>query len=134
MRRFVIGSHHLLAHGLRDTLEFLTCKDNITDISAYMDDTDAEEQIRQVFASFDPEDEVIIMTDMLGGSVNQKFCPYMTEHRHLISGINLPCALSLALQPEDVLLTKEEIHQIVEESSYQPLPDTASSISYLSDF
>lgn len=134
MRRFVIGSHHLLAHGLRDTLEFLTCKDNITDISAYMDDTDAEEQIRQVFASFDPEDEVIIMTDMLGGSVNQKFCPYMTEHRHLISGINLPCALSLALQPEDVLLTKEEIHQIVEESSYQPLPDTASSISCLSVF
>ena len=75
-----------------------------------------EEQIRQVFASFDPEDEVIIMTDMLGGSVNQKFCPYMAEHRHLISGINLPCALSLALQPEDVFLTKEQIRQIVEES------------------
>ena len=43
MRRFVIGSHHLLAHGLRDTLEFLTSKDNITDISAYMDDSDVEE-------------------------------------------------------------------------------------------
>ena len=92
MRRFVIGSHHLLAHGLRDTLEFLTCKENIIDISAYVDDTDAEEQIAQVFASIAPEDEVIIMTDMLGGSVNQKFCPYMTEHRHLISGINLPSA------------------------------------------
>ena len=48
MRRFVIGSHHLLAHGLRDTLEFLTSKDNITDISAYMDDSDVEEQIARV--------------------------------------------------------------------------------------
>ena len=53
MRRFVIGSHHLLAHGLRDTLEFLTSKDNITDISAYMDDSDVEEQIARVFASLD---------------------------------------------------------------------------------
>lgn len=116
MRRFVIGSHHLLAHGFRDTLEFLTCKDNITDISAYVDDSDADEEIARLFASFDPEDEVIIMTDMLGGSVNQKFCPYMAEHRHLISGINLPCALSLALQPDDTFLTKEQIRRIVEES------------------
>lgn len=116
MRRFVIGSHHLLAHGLRDTLEFLTNKDNITDVSAYMDDSDVEEQIARVFAAFAPEDEVIIMTDMLGGSVNQKFCPYMAEHRHLISGINLPCALSLALQPEDGYLTRQQIRQILEES------------------
>ena len=56
MRRFVIGSHHRLAYGLRDTLEFLTCKENIIDISAYVDDTDAEEQIAQVFASIAPED------------------------------------------------------------------------------
>ena len=133
MRRFVIGSHHRLAYGLRDTLEFLTCKENIIDISAYVDDTDAEGQIAQVFASIAPEDEVIIMTDMLGGSVNQKFCSYMAEHRHLISGINLPCALSLALQPEDTYLTEEQILQIVEESrnhliyvnKYQAVDDQA---------
>lgn len=116
MRKFVIGSHHRLAYGLKDTLEFLTCKENIIDISAYIDDSDVEEQIARFFASFAPEDEVIIMTDMLGGSVNQKFCPYMAEHRHLISGINLPCALSLALQSEDTYLTGEQILQIVEES------------------
>jgi len=116
MRRFVIASHHLLAHGLKDTLAFLTSKENIFDISAYMDDTDLEDQIRELFASFDEEDEVVVMTDMLGGSVNQQFCPYMGEHCHLICGINLPCALSLMLQPEDTPLTAEQIRYIVEES------------------
>lgn len=116
MRRFVIASHHLLAHGLKDTLNFLTCREGIVDISAYMDDSDLEEKIQEVFASFDDEDEVVMMTDMLGGSVNQKFCPYIRRNRHLICGINLPCALSLVLQPEEQELTPELVRGIVEES------------------
>lgn len=116
MRRFVTASHHLLAHGLKDTLSFLTSKDNITDISAYMDDSDLSDQIRRLFASFDDGDEIVIMTDMLGGSVNQEFCSYISERCHLICGINLPCALSLVLQPEDQPLTPDEVRRIVEES------------------
>lgn len=57
-----------------------------------------------------------MMTDMLGGSVNQHFCPYMSEKRHLICGINLPCALSLVLLPDDLPLTSQGIRQIVEDS------------------
>ena len=34
MRRYIIASHHLLAHGLKDTLNFLTSMDGIIDISA----------------------------------------------------------------------------------------------------
>ena len=116
MRRYIIASHHLLAHGLKDTLNFLTSMDGIIDISAYMDDTDLPTQIKELFDSFDPEDEVVMMTDMLGGSVNQQFCPYVNDHRHLICGINLPCALSLVLQPQDMPLTAETIRTIVEES------------------
>lgn len=116
MRRFIIASHHLLAYGLKDTLNFLTAKNDITDISAYLDDSDLDEQIQSIFSEFAPQDEVVIMTDMLGGSVNQKFCSYMGENRHLISGINLPCALSLMLQPEDIPLTHQKVREIVEES------------------
>ena len=67
MRRYIIASHHLLANGLKDTLNFLTSMDGIIDISAYMDDTDLPTQIKELFDSFDPEDEVVMMTDMLGG-------------------------------------------------------------------
>ena len=75
MRRYIIASHHLMAHGLADTLRFLTSREDIIDISAYIDDSDLETMIRTAFESFDPEDEVVIMTDMLGGSVNQHSAP-----------------------------------------------------------
>ena len=39
--------------------------DGIIDISAHMDDTDLPTQIKELFDSFDPEDEVVMMTDML---------------------------------------------------------------------
>lgn len=116
MRRFVIASHHQMAFGLKDTLQFLTSRENITDISAYVDDERLEEQVGRVMASFGPEDEIVVLTDMLGGSVNQYFCSYMGERCHLISGVNLPCALSLVLQPEDLPLTRELVHGIVEEA------------------
>ena len=48
--------------------------------------------------------------------MNQQFCPYTNDHRHLICGINLPCALSLVLQPQDMPLTAETVRNIVEES------------------
>jgi PTS system mannose-specific IIA component len=116
MRRFVIASHHLMASGLKDTLEFLTSRTGIIDISAYMDDSNLEERIQTIFEGFSEDDEVVMMTDMLGGSVNQKLFPYMTEHRHLISGINLPCALSLILQPDDAEMSMEQVSRIVEEA------------------
>ncbi|PST32850.1 PTS sugar transporter subunit IIA [Enterocloster lavalensis] len=116
MRRFVIASHHRMARGLKETLEFLTSRPDIVDISAYVDERDLDGQIREAFAGFGPEDEVVIMTDMLGGSVNQKFCQYMSDRCHLICGVNLPCALSLVLQPEDVPLTREAVRSVVEEA------------------
>lgn len=116
MRRYVIASHHRLAQGLKDTLEFLTACRDIRDINAYVDDRELDDQIREVFSSFDPEDEVIIMTDMLGGSVNQHFCPYMSERCHLICGINLICALGLVLLPENEPVTAKDIREIVEDA------------------
>ena len=89
MRRFVIASHHRMARGLKETLEFLTSRSDIVDISAYVDERDLDGQIREALAGFGLEDEVVIMTDMLGGSVNQKFCQYMSALRHLC-GIGSP--------------------------------------------
>ena len=116
MRRFVIASHHRMARGLKETLEFLTSRSDIVDISAYVDERDLDGQIREALAGFGPEDEVVIMTDMLGGSVNQKFCQSMSDRGHLRCGVNLPCALSLVLQPEDVPLTREAVRSVVEEA------------------
>lgn len=97
MRHIVIASHHRFAAGLRDTLEFIGGDLGIVDVNAYMDGTPLEEQVRAVFEAFAPEDEVLVFTDMMQGSVNQAFVPYIGPHVFLVTGVNVPCALELAL-------------------------------------
>lgn len=116
MRRFIFASHHKLAYGLKDTVDFLTGATKIIyDINAYLDDEtkDIDTVVAELFASFDDEDEVVVLVDMMGGSVYQKFYPYMSEKVHVICGMNLPMALSLVLAPEDERLTSEKVEQVL---------------------
>lgn len=116
MRRFIFASHHKLAYGLKDTVDFLTGATKIIyDINAYLDDEtkDIDTVVAELFASFDDEDEVVVLVDMMGGSVYQKFYPYMSEKVHVICGMNLPMALSLVLAPEDEHLTSEKVEQVL---------------------
>ena len=116
MRRFICASHHKLAYGLKDTVDFLTGATKIIyDINAYVDDEtkDIDTVVAELFASFDDEDEVVVLVDMMGGSVYQKFYPYMSEKVHVICGMNLPMALSLVLAPEDERLTSEKVEQVL---------------------
>lgn len=116
MRRFIFASHHKLAYGLKDTVDFLTgATKTIYDINAYLDDEtkDIDTVVAELFASFDDEDEVVVLVDMMGGSVYQKFYPYMSEKVHVICGMNLPMALSLVLVPEDECLTSEKVEQVL---------------------
>ena len=116
MRRFIFASHHKLAYGLKDTVDFLTgATKSIYDINAYLDDEtkDIDTVVAELFASFDDEDEVIVLVDMMGGSVYQKFYPYMSDTVHVICGMNLPMALSLVLAPEDERLTSEKVEQVL---------------------
>ena len=121
MRHYILASHHKLAYGLKDTLVFLTnMGEKLQDISAYIDnETSIDEQIKNAFSKIGENDEVIIMTDLVGGSVNQKFYPFMNNHIHLISGVNLPLALSLLLIPEDTKITKEKIQALIKEAQEQ---------------
>lgn len=114
MRRFVIASHQEFALGLKKTLEFLSGKENIHAIAAYVDNTPLEESIQNVFSGFDKDDEVVILTDMLQGSVNQSFYPYINDHVHLVCGVNVPCAMAFALYPDDEKLTPDDIREILD--------------------
>lgn len=116
MRRFIFASHHKLAYGLKDTVDFLTgATKTIYDINAYLDDEtkDIDTVVAELFASFDDEDEVVVLVDMMGGSVYQKFYPYMSEKVHVICGMNLPMALSFVLASEEENLTSEKVEQVL---------------------
>lgn len=116
MRRFIFASHHKLAYGLKDTVDFLAgATKTIYDINAYLDDEtkDIDTVVAELFASFDDEDEVVVLVDMMGGSVYQKFYPYMSEKVHVICGMNLPMALSFVLASEEECLTSEKVEQVL---------------------
>ena len=115
MVRYIFASHYSMADGLKETVEFLTSvKENLYTISAYVtEDYNIEEEIKKIFDGFQKDDKVVVMTDVLSGSVNQKFIPYMGENVFLITGINVPLAMELVLRPEECI-NKEQLSQSIE--------------------
>ena len=83
------------------------------------DESCLEREIECIFEGFSPEDEVLVMTDMMQGSVNQAFLKYVGEHVFLVTGINLPCALELVLYPSP--LSVEGIRGVIDRSREQLL-------------
>lgn len=100
MRHIILASHHRFAEGLKDTLEFIGGVEHMRAVCAYVDETPLEDLVEEAFASVGPEDEVLVLTDILQGSVNQAFASHMGERVFLVAGVNVACCLELALSAE----------------------------------
>lgn len=114
MKRFLLLSHGKFAKGMQDTLTIFLGDDHKFDaISAYVDNVDPVIEIENYFKQVTDEDQVIIFTDILGGSVNQLVLPYLQrEHTFIITGFNLPVLLELAFF--DGYISLDEIRTVVE--------------------
>ena len=114
-RKIILASHHQFASELADTVNFIS--NNAADIvalTAYMDNQPVEQQVKSLMASIPAEVEIVILTDMLAGSVNQQFFNYrMRPHTQIISGMNLPLALAIALEPTDHELTDQRVCDLI---------------------
>ena len=66
--------------------------------------------------SIPKEDDIIIMTDMFGGSVNNELLDLCKiENCHLVTGMNLLLVIGLCLGSEEEPIN-EQIHRLVEEA------------------
>ncbi|MDV7757535.1 PTS sugar transporter subunit IIA [Liquorilactobacillus mali] len=121
MRKFIIATHRSLARGLADSLEFFTKKGiDVYQINAYMGDNNfPEDKVQEIMNSFTDDDEVVILTDIVSGSVTQKMYPYINERTFLISGVNMPLALSLLLYPSNTFLSVNKIHKLIKQAREQ---------------
>ncbi len=116
MRKIVVASHSLLAQGFKDTLEFLTGKtDAISAVCAYVNDN-GEGLDAAVEEALAGADEVVVLTDMVGGSVNQRFSRFVSDRVHVIAGANLPLAMAVVLAGPDEQL---DFDAIVDEARQQ---------------
>ena len=110
-RILIIASHEKMADGMKDTLNFISggIQETIA-LSAYVDNRPVEEAVDEVMDGFEGEDEVVVLTDLMVGSVNQKFFKYRTRpHTHIVSGMNLPL-----MEPQGKYITEERMKEIIE--------------------
>jgi PTS system mannose-specific IIA component len=116
-RTILIASHHQLAAGMADTLQYITHVDLTVDVvTAYMDNTPVDAQIDSALSHIADENELFIFTDIMAGSVNQGFIKYLDRpHTHLITGMNLPVIMGVALNYQENYLSEDEVRKLVNE-------------------
>ncbi|WP_372756790.1 PTS N-acetylglucosamine transporter subunit IIBC [Lactococcus lactis] len=82
-----------------------------------MDNKPIGETIQEIFAERSEDEEVVVLTDLLAGSVNQNFFNYKNRpHTHIFTGMNMALGLSLLLEPTNDYLDVDRIHHIVSEA------------------
>ena len=104
MRKFLLATHCDMAQCMKRTTEYLLGQqENLDVINAYMeDDFDLTLLIADKLSKLGNSDELIVMTDMFGGSINNEFMLTLTDPRiYLLTGINLPLIIELVTAEED---------------------------------
>ncbi|MDF7683244.1 hypothetical protein PT287_06850 [Lactobacillus sp. ESL0679] len=120
MKKIIVITHYTLAKGYQETLAGLTGNDNIvTSICAYMNNEETPELKESIAKQLNTTDEFYLLTDLSFGSVNQIVSQFIADNIHVITGINLPFALELALAAKNNLPINLE--QMIDEARKQLL-------------
>lgn len=99
--KILIGSHGHMASGIKSALQILIGNDaeKVTVMDAYIDDKNIDVELEHFFEALSPEEEVIMLSDLYGGSVNQKMYLYLQRPKtYLVAGVNLAFIIELCLQ------------------------------------
>jgi fructoselysine and glucoselysine-specific PTS system IIA component len=104
-RKFLIATHGALASGFRSSLEMIAgAGDSVHLIQAYLDESKpVNEELANLFGSTGSEEEWVVFSDLLGGSItNQLVQAAAGKNVHIIAGFNLPLLLEVVLSdPEE---------------------------------
>ncbi|MDT2704228.1 PTS sugar transporter subunit IIA [Enterococcus dongliensis] len=111
--KYLIATHGDFSTGLINSLDLIIGNGKQIDFFKMTKDksaSDAEGEVRQYLNQYKNE-EIIVFTDVFGGSVANIFTQFLLEEFsfHLITGVNLPMLLSIILNSNDNL---EEVIQV----------------------
>ena len=117
-RTLLVASHSTLASGMTDALKFFAGDDSkIITLNAYVDNKPIAGQIKYIFNRFSDDEEVVVLTDLLAGSVNQEMYKYRERpHTQIITGMNLALGLAILLEPADKYLTATRINELIKDA------------------
>lgn len=100
MRKFLIASHGTFASGIKSSLDIIIgSMENVFLIEAYTGENKSiEDDLAEVLKQVSNEDELIVFTDLMGGSVTNQVLQYaLKENVFIVTGFNLPLLLDILL-------------------------------------
>lgn len=118
MNQIIIATHSKLAEGFYEAVKFFnSAADNVDFINCYVETNECEKQIREKLEQYQGRN-IIVCTDIAGGSVNQFAAKLTKEYSfHLVSGTNLAILLEMIFAFDD--LDAEGIKNILETAKAQ---------------
>lgn len=115
--KVLLVSHAYMAKGVKSSVELiLGPQENLYAISAYVNqDIPFEKEIKD-FLSENTNEKIVILTDLLGGSVNNEIIQLVAnmENVILLTGMNLIMVMSVLLATDDTI--DEQIDDIIDGS------------------
>ena len=129
MVRFLIATHGFLADGFKSSINVLMGEeiaDKIDTINAFIEGgtNNPKAEIEKYCSELKQDDDLIIITDLMYGSVNQFALPYAENNNiHIISGANFPliCEIisKLTFGSEEVEDKASVINEAIEKAREQ---------------
>lgn len=102
-KKLLIATHSVFADGIKNAMELVTGEQNsVSTLCAYTNDmTEVKTPIKEIIDALCDDEELIVTTDIFGGSVNNEFMKYLSKSNiYLIAGVNLPLLFELIMNLE----------------------------------
>ena len=99
-RKFLIATHGRLATGIKSSLDIIIGQtDHVFLIEAYVEENKGiEGDLEKILKDLQPHDELIVFTDLLGGSITNQVLRYTQGHPvHVVSGFNLALLIEVLM-------------------------------------
>lgn len=116
MLKIFLSSHGRFASGIKSSLDILLGNsENVTIFDAYLDESTVQDKLNEFYETVNPEDQVLLLSDLYGGSVNQVMCLYLEKpNTMLVAGVNLALVLELAVRQDNI--SESELEELIEQS------------------
>ncbi|MDY2777368.1 MAG: hypothetical protein SOU51_03215 [Collinsella sp.] len=114
MKKVLVASHGHLASGVKSVAKILLHDDSaVTAIDCYVDESDPREKIQGFIDSIGPDDDAIIFTDLMGGSVCNTVTAMRPETKGIVhvTGFNLAVILECLVSSE--AFTPEFVDEVI---------------------
>lgn len=100
----MITAHGTFSSGIKSSLDIIIGHmDHVFVIDAYVDNNSSiEDELNAVLANVAADDELIVFSDLMGGSITNQVLRYaLRPNVHVVSGMNLPLLIEVMLASAD---------------------------------